>query len=93
MSELEDWINAYNPEADDVLHFFTGGGMPKLRLRDIKALVERAKKAEAALEDVGHWDEGENARCWCAIPSLIPYRGHEDGCEAARAVLAAKEEM
>jgi hypothetical protein len=46
---------------------------------------------EEALEEVGAWHVREDARCWCAIPEMIPYRGHDGGCEAARAALAAKE--
>lgn len=52
------------------------------------ALAQVAVLREA-LEGVGHWSEEEQATCWCGIPSMIPYRGHDGGCEAARAALAS----
>lgn len=63
--------------------------------RAAKAIAERdAALAQVAvlrgaLEGVGHWSEEEQATCWCGIPSMIPYRGHDGGCEAARAALAS----
>jgi hypothetical protein len=63
----------------------------RLRCRDLRAdnarLAARVKVLEEALEEVGTWHVREDARCWCAIPEMIPYRGHDGGCEAARAAL------
>lgn len=55
------------------------------------ALAQVAVLREA-LEGVGHWSEEEQARCWCGIPSMIPYRGHDGDCTAARAALASTPE-
>jgi hypothetical protein len=34
--------------------------------------------------------DADGAACWCCIPSMIPYRGHDTGCETARAALGVE---
>ena len=52
---------------------------------DWRSLAERM--AGALGECVQELD-GDGQPCWCAIPSMIPYRGHDVGCEAVRSALA-----
>jgi hypothetical protein len=61
------------------------------------ACVRRAEEAdvrvaalEAALRECQQ--QNEDGPCWCCIPSMIPYRGHDAGCEAARAALKGEGE-
>jgi hypothetical protein len=42
-----------------------------------------------ALKEVAHFYGDE--LCWCVLPSLIEYRGHDGGCQAARAAIAKAE--
>lgn len=51
------------------------------------ALVSAAPELLEALLGVSRWDAAAKARCWCEIPSMISRRGHDDGCEAARAAV------
>lgn len=42
----------------------------------------------AALEEtVQQKGEDDGKPCWCGLPYMVPYRGHDAGCEAARAAL------
>ena len=41
---------------------------------------EALRKCAQRVDDDGH-------PCWCSLPSMVPYRGHDSGCEAARAAL------
>lgn len=47
-----------------------------------------AERMAGALTECAQEQDTEGRPCWCAIPSMIPYRGHDVGCEAARAALA-----
>jgi hypothetical protein len=60
--------------------------------------IDALRAAEArtvALEEALRECQQQNAKdgpCWCCIPSMIPYRGHDAGCEAARAALKGEGE-
>lgn len=58
--------------------------------RDAKAAREEAKGLREALVECAQGVDADGAPCWCCIPSMIPYRGHDAGCEAARAALERK---
>ena len=57
-----------------------------------------AERLRAALRDLGKpiGDDPDDPRpgaplCWCDLPTMIPYRGHDALCRAARAALAKGE--
>lgn len=51
---------------------------------------EEAKGLADALRECSQGVDDKGEPCWCCIPSMIPYRGHDAGCEAARAALKGK---
>jgi septal ring factor EnvC (AmiA/AmiB activator) len=51
------------------------------------AMTKERDEALAALNECQQ-QTADDGPCWCCIPSMIPYRGHDSGCEAASAVLA-----
>lgn len=63
-----------------------GMGMGKGR-----GMVTREEALEAALLEVSKYAPGDR-RCWCALDGMVPYRGHDAGCEAARAAIAMPKE-
>lgn len=65
------------------------------RLRTALAASEKREQAlREALQEIACLinDDGKNdfdgRPCWCQLPSMIPYRGHDFGCELARAALS-----
>jgi hypothetical protein len=59
--------------------------MDTIRERDV-ALTNVKELREALRECAQQMDEFEEP-CWCQLPVMIPYRGHDSGCEMARAIL------
>ena len=63
---------------------------PYLQVPSSETAVLRARVAvlEAALLECSQSLDGKGESCWCCLPGMIPYRGHDAGCEAARAALS-----
>jgi hypothetical protein len=67
---------------------------PEPEIRELLAAFD-ALQAEvgvlrAALQETAQGVDADGAACWCCIPSMIPYRGHDTGCETARAALGVE---
>ena len=60
----------------------------RLERDQLRAEAERAK---AALREVAQGSH-DGEPCWCRLESMIPYRGHDTGCELARLTLATRVE-
>jgi len=54
-----------------------------LRLMEQRTILLEALKGEATVID--------GKLCWCGMPGMIPYRGHDSGCEYNRELVAKAE--
>jgi hypothetical protein len=50
-------------------------------------VTTREQRLEAALRECQQQVGDDGLPCWCCIPSMVPYRGHDSGCLLARAAL------
>jgi hypothetical protein len=57
---------------------------------ELKELSRANSELLALLEDLARLEDGE--RCWCSLPVMIPYRGHEGSCIASRAAIEKAED-
>ena len=55
--------------------------------------MTREALLEEALRECVQDLDAEGKPCWCHIPSMIPYRGHDAGCTAARAALRTADDL
>jgi len=55
-------------------------------------LVAGVNALKAGLRECAQRVDDNGEPCWCCLDVMIPYRGHEAGCEAARALLVEPRE-
>jgi hypothetical protein len=59
---------------------------------ELMARAEKERDEAEALRECAQGVDEKGEPCWCCLPCMIPYRGHETGCLAARAALALPRE-
>lgn len=82
------WVVESPTRGDEVAHAPINSGNTHAEDEANARLIAAAPALLEALESVGHWNAEEKATCWCSLPEMIPYRGHDSGCEEARAAIA-----